>query len=201
MDDDFFDLDDDGAKAVVAARPARGTLPPMDLGRLVRARSGGRMSDIRAAGKATPKDYLLLRLPQGAARAPLGHAIAFQALWRLWTAKRVTGDDDVGSTYAEIACEAKITPMAARTAVGSLLRNQMVRAVQTHVGYQGVRTRFAPTAFGSQAWALAEVLGPAAFVQVGRVSKVWRNRSNGEPNDLFQFAALVRGGSLQPLTS
>lgn len=193
-DADLLDLDD-GATEVVDVKPARRPRPIVDAGRIANAPAGGRMAQIRVEVPDRGGDFLTLRTPLGASKIAFSYVGVLHGLWRVWSAKRAAGEPDPGASATEVAEAAGVDPARVRTALTSLVRNRVARGITQHIGYQGTRARYYPTEFGVQALALAEVLGPGSAVQVGRTATAWRGRDQDEPGDLFQFAALVRGGA------
>jgi hypothetical protein len=187
---------DDGATEVVGVRPMRRGGAAIDLPKVVSSRSGGRLAQMRATAIEQSRNFINVRTPLGSARIALSHALVFHTLWRRWTANRAEGLDDPGVSMAELVADGEIDTARARAALAALSRTRIVRVVTQHIGYQGTRSRYYPTELGVQAFAIAEVLGPGSAVQVGRTREAWRGRNLDEPSDLFQFAALLRGGPL-----
>lgn len=196
IDDDGTLLDlDDGATEVVDGRPRRRGTASVDLAKVVASPAGGRLVAGRAAAAEQSGHYITVRTPLGAAKIALGHASVFHDLWRCWTVKRADGVDDPGVSAGEVTAAGETDKARVRAALQALVRHRLVKAITQHVGYQGTRIRYYPTDFGVQTFALAEVLGAGSSVQVGRTSEAWRGRNLSEPSDLFQFAALLRGGA------
>lgn len=190
---------DDGATEVVELRARRRASDPIDGEKVARTPAGGRMAALTLAGDAARRDFIILRKANAPAlRITLTQAPIFKVLWQLWQVKRLEGAPDAGITVAEVSDHliAKGTPAATSsisTALRALSRNNVVRVVTEHVGWRAQRSRFYPTSAGIEVFAMAEVLGDGAFVQVGRSVKAWRGRSEGEPSNLFQHAELLRG--------
>lgn len=182
---------DDGATEVVSGRPARDPSVKLDGALIAEMPAGGRLSAGDVSGES-----MVIRTSLGSARIMLSHAPAFKALWRLWTAKRVAGADDPGASAPEIAEAAKLDIQVIRRSLTSLMASRLLRSAVTHVGYHATRTRYYPTELGVQAFALADVLGAGASIQIGRTQRAWQNRAKDEPGDLFSFAALLRGTPL-----
>lgn len=194
-EDLFHDLDDDGATEVVSSQPRRRGSVVVDLETVAAKPAGGRMAAMRAIGAEHLSSFIIRRSPTGVVKIALPHARVFHAMWSAWAAKRAQGDPDPGVSAAEIAAAAGCKPAQIRTAVTSLVRNGAARSVHTHVGWAGSRASYYPTTDGVEAFALAEVVGAGCFVQVGATTKAWRGRNQDEPSNLFQHAALLRGGA------
>jgi hypothetical protein len=196
--DQFLDLDD-GATEVVASRPSRPSMAPLDGAEIAKASAGGRMQKMRANADAAKRDFLILRKAgQPPMRLVLTQAPVFRTLWRLWQAKRTSGVADVGVTVSEVvaAFSEAGTPLATSSvssALRGMVKNEVVRVVDVHAGYRFSAKLYYPSAAGVEAFAIAEVLGDGAFVQVGRTARAWRRRTDTEPMNLFQHAALIRG--------
>jgi hypothetical protein len=196
-----FDLDDDGAAEVVADRPQRPVLSPLDGAAIAKAPAGGRMRMMSEAGEAARRDFLLMRKAgQPPVRLVLTQVPIFKALWALWQAKRIAGADDPGVTIAEVsgALAAADRPTATSSISRALLmmtKNEVVRSVEVRAGRRFAAKVYYPCSAGIEAFAMAEVLGDGSFVQVGRTARAWRRRDDGEPRNLFQHAALIRGWS------
>lgn len=176
-------------------QPARRDISTQSLNEAAHEVSGGRMAAVRAAGDAQRRDFMIHRGPLGATRLTLSHVPVFRALWRVWTGKRTRQEDDPGATVGEIAEELQQDVKHVRNVLMSLLRNHLIRSTVRHVGWRGSRATYYPSDAGVQALALAEVLGPGHFVQVGRNTSAWRQRNLTEPGNLFQHAALLSGGA------
>lgn len=186
---------DDGAHEVVDIHPARGRLVSASIEEAVATAAGGRMAALHAKSAPHRTDFLILRSPTGAAKIALAHVPVFSAIWKAWAAKRVTGAADPGVSPTDIAEAADLEVSEVRTVIVSLLRNGLIRVATTHVGMRGARSLYYPSQAGVQALAFAEVLGPGSFVQVGRTNKAWTSRNHDEPGNIFQHAALLRGGA------
>jgi hypothetical protein len=158
---------------------------------------GGQLALARQMAEPALRDFLLYRGPLGAVKITLGHAPVLKALWRAWSRKRQAGEDDPGVTVGEVAEEMGSEPSAIRHILNSLIRNRAVRSAHSYVGWQGSRAHYYPTQASVQALAFAEVLPAGSLVQVGRTSKAWQSRQNDAVPDLFQYAALLRGGASQ----
>ncbi|AFU86628.1 hypothetical protein D869_gp286 [Caulobacter phage CcrRogue] len=189
MNDDDLDWQDGELS------PARAPVTTKDIADVAQAPAGGRMAAMREAGDAHRRDFLLLRGPLGVVRLSLAHVPALHALWRVWSRKRTAQTADPGASLAEIGEEMNLPAASVRPMVVSLLKNRLIRTRRSHHGWQGVRATYYPSAIAVQALALAEVLGPGHAVQVGRNASAWANRSLTEPGNLFQHAALLRGGA------
>jgi hypothetical protein len=186
---------DDGAIEVVDRRPARSAGPVFDVKTIALQPAGGRLASARSHPEERD-NFITMRTPMGAAKIAFTHAATFNSLWRAWTAKRTRGEADAGVTVSEITAIEGLPLHEVNAALRSLTRNRVVTVITQHIGYQGTRARYYPTEIGIQAFALAEVLGAGSLIQIGRTSRAWRGRDRDEPADLFQFAALLRGGSI-----
>ena len=190
--------DEDGAAEVVNLRPSRRERSTPSLEAVARSDAGGRMAQMRAKGAGHRRDFLIHRSALESVKIVLAHEPVFAALWRVWSAKRVQADQDPGATVGEIAQAMDRPQHEVRSVLASLLRNHVIRSTVAYVGRRGARARYYPSEAGVQAFALAEVLGPGSFVQVGRNTTAWRARNRSEPSDLFQHARLLRGGAGAP---
>lgn len=197
---------DDGATEVVAASPLRKGAAPVETQKVARTRAGGRVRDLTAAGEKHRRDFITIRragaLP---VRITLPHLPVFKGLWEVWQSKRTAAEPDPGVAIAEISERlvehgAPLATSSIASSLRSLLRSNVVRCIDGHVGWRGRRTRYYPTSAGIEAFALAEVLGEGTLVQVGRTGRSWRQRDESEPKNLFQHAALLRAwaGPLDP---
>jgi DNA-binding PadR family transcriptional regulator len=188
---------DDGATEVVDQRPMRRARAPADLAKVASAAPGGRMAALHAAGMRQRRDFIILRRQgQPACRISLAHEAFFKTVWSLWTERRTAGEDDPGVTTADVQeRHAEVATSSISAALRSMVRNGALRATDQQVGWRSQRTRYYPTETGVAAFALAEYLGEGSFVQVGRTTKSWRSRNEGEPGNLFQHAKLLRGGA------
>lgn len=205
---DFDEHDmDDGATEVVSSQPMRSGRAPVDGAKVAKAGAGGRMASMQASGHAHRTEFILIRRQgQDVVRLSLPHGIIFKLVWQLWEAKRVQGEEDPGIAVAEVSelLTASGSPMATSSisaALRSMIKNGALKSTDQYVGWQARRTRYYPTTAGVEAFALAEVLGYGALVQVGKSSKAWKNRSNGEPSNLFQHAALLRPIPAAPIST
>lgn len=200
-----YDLDD-GATEVVESRPLRRGPAPIDSTKITRSPSGGGVARLLAGGDSHLREFIILRKAgKSPAKIALSHAHIFKVLWQAWEAKRVNGDEDPGVSVAEVSAllDERGAPLATSSisaTLRSLIRNEVVRSIDSYVGWRGRRTRYYPTDAGVQAFAMAETLGEGSFVQVGRTAKAWRSRDEGEPSNLFQHASMLRGW-LEPVES
>lgn len=186
---------DDGAVEIVDQRPMRRAPAPVDLTKVAKAPPGGRMAALHAAGLRQRRDFIILRRQgQPALRLALAHATIFKTAWTLWTASRTAGVDDTGVTVADVQEQLPaLATSSISAALRSMVRNGALRATDLQVGWRSQRTRYYPTETGIAAFALAEYLGEGSFVQVGRTTKSWQSRNEGEPRSLFHHARLIRG--------
>ncbi|AFO71688.1 hypothetical protein Ccr2_gp144 [Caulobacter phage Ccr2] len=175
--------------------PPRAPITTKDLTAAAQSVAGGRMAAMRAAGESHRRDFLILRGPLGVVRLSFAHVPVLQALWRVWARKRLQRIDDPGANLAEIGAEMGLEVSAVRPVITSLHKNRLIRTRRSHHGWQGVRATYYPSEIAVQALGLAEVLGPGHAVQVGRNASAWASRSQTEPGNLFQHAALLRGGA------
>lgn len=192
---------DDGASEVVDDRPMPTSPPPIEAAAVARQRAGGRMKNIQAINAEYRREVISVRRAGAApVKMAMPHVHVFQALWRVWQAKRTAAAEDAGVSIGEVsaALAAEGLP-SATSSVGatlrSLARNEVVRAVDQHRGFGSRRTHYYPTSAGIELFAMAEVLGHGAFLQVGKTLKSWQRRDVSEPKNLFQHAALIRGGA------
>ena len=196
----YDDIDDDGATEVVGQAPRRRITRPAEVEAIARSRAGGRASGSETGRK---RDAVVLRkADQPAVRLTLSHLPVFKAIWASWSARRVQGSDDPGVSVKDIQGHLAKSGQCGDVAgaIRSLVKGGAVRAVDQHVGYQARRTRYYPTAAGVQAFALAETLGAGASVQVGGTAAAWTNRAADAPLTLFEYAALLKGGTALPET-
>lgn len=202
---DSFDHDD--ADAEWDAVPTRRGTAAVDPEVIAKAPARRRLNGPTQAALESNHEFVILRKQdQPVTRFSLRHADLFHILWKLWAEKRVAGVEDPGVTYSEIRTRlvqaGKTIPDSTVEAnVRSLARYNMVTTISQFVGLKTSRARHYPTELGVQAFALAAHLGYGAFVQVGRSTKSWRNRSAAGPHNLFQHAALIAQTKLLPVES
>lgn len=191
-------LDDDGAHEVVATSPGRPVFRTAPLAEAAHARVGGKLAEMRAGAERGSREFVIKRSPAGTIRMALSHTGVLAALWRLWTGKRVSGDEDPGVLVSEVAQDMGVSVSKAQSVLMSLRRNGLVRSVLIHVGSRSTRARYYPTQEAVLTMALGEVIGLHGSVQVGR-TKAFKSQARTEPNNLFEFAALLRGGGDAPV--
>lgn len=188
------DLMEDGAVEVVETSPQRKMPPIAEVKDAAKQDAGGRMAAMRAAGSKHRTDFIRVRSPTGSVQISLPHMPVFDALWRLWARKRAEGEADPGVNVAELMEEAKIEEPKLRNILKAFRRTGIARSVMTHVGWMGTRSRYYPTDEGIFAFSLAETLGHGTSVQVGGSAKTWKSRDQNEPDNIFEWSALYRGG-------
>jgi DNA-binding MarR family transcriptional regulator len=187
---------DDGAVEVVAERPMRRALNPVETAKVAQAPAGGRgRSLIGSSNKHNAEFILMRRQGQTAVRIPLPHVAVFRALWSLWSERRVNGAADPGVTVADLQAGLQMATSSVSSALRSLVKNGAVRSVDEHVGWRSRRVSYYPTDGGVEAFAIAEHLGMGSMVQVGKTISVWKDRSEGEPLNMFDHASLLSGGA------
>jgi len=175
------------------AQPPRKTFRTASAAEAAAQPVGGRLARARAAAAQTRQEFTMVRGPLGVTKISLPHLDLFGVLWRLWAAKRVTGEADPGVGVAEIAETAGKAVGSVRTILATLIRNSIVRAKKTSVGWASNRTSYYPTELGSQVLGIAEMFGVGTSVQVGGTASAWRSRSSTAPASIFQHAAFLRG--------
>lgn len=180
---------------IVEVSPARAlprTLQPSEAATLP---AGGSLARMRQAGAKGRREFVSMRGPLGSIKLAITHVPVLHALWRLWAANRVSGAENPGVSMKALS-EALGQPSGAfRHIIHSLVRNGAVAAQTRYVGWRGARALYAPTESGVQMIGLISVLPMGSSVQVGRTDSAWRSRSSDEPSNLFQYAALLRGGA------
>lgn len=164
------------------------------LDALARSRSGGGMARLDLTAERALREFVLIRDPGGVIKMPLAHVALYRALVRASWSKRVAGEADPGVSVNEIAEAGGFDPDAIRPQIRSLVRNRVARSKTLHVGYQGTRALYYPTARGEEVLGIAEVLGHGSLVQVGRPVNAWKGRNMTEPSNIFQIAQLITRG-------
>lgn len=196
MIDELDDMDDEGAMAEAHALPRRA---PRTLSLDAAASTpAGKMAAMRAKAAPSLREFFSMRTPSGPIKIAFTHMPILHAVWRVWAAKRAEGADNPGASSAEIAEAMGVHSDSIRGILASLVRNEVVTATYRHVGYRAARALYSPTHSGTQALALMSVLPMGSFVHVGKTRTAWGSRSRTEPSNLFQHAALLRGGGDAP---
>lgn len=180
---------EDGATEVVDLHPERQAVSQADLQAVVSS-PVSRLDSMRAAGADHRSNFILIRTARGAVKIAYAHFPILNEISSIWLMKRTANLDNCGATVKDIADAMQKEQNEVRNVVASLIRNQAVRSVVTHSGYQGKRATYYPTEFGRLAVTLAGVLGDGALVQVGHVRKAWAAKNLNEPGSIFEFAAL-----------
>lgn len=193
MAEKTYDLDD-GAKEAVTRSPRRRAPTVASLVEAAAMPVGGRMARMRATAASKRQEFAMIRAPLGVAKIALQHLAIFDALWRLWAAKRVTGGNP-GVTVHEIASGDHTTLSAVKSALATLIRNGIVRSTRTSIGWANVKAIYFPTELGIQILGIAQLLGPGTSIQVGRTPEAWRSRAADEPDNFFKHAAFLRGAA------
>lgn len=194
MPNDKTVLRDDGAAEVVETSPLRRRPTPAEVSVAAKLPAGGRLTAMRAAGARHRTDFLRVRNALGSVQISIPHVPVFDALWTLWAQKRADGEGDPGVSKTEIAEATGLDPKKIQHILSTFRRTGIARSIVQHVGWRGTRAKYYPTDEGIFAFSLAEVLGHGSVVQVGHRVNAWRARSQDEPQNIFQFAALYRGG-------
>lgn len=186
---------DDGSKPL-NKRPG---VPVSEPEEVIGLTAGGHLAISRQKAHLSSQNFILLRGPLGALKLSYSHAHIVKIVWRLWAKKRVQGVEDPGVSVAEVAevCEADTRPYYI---LSSLVRSRVLRSVTTSTGWQGLRVVFYPTQAAIQMLAFSEILPIGSMVQIGKTSRVWKARGADIPPDLFQHAALLRGGIARGVT-
>lgn len=195
MPDSKTDLMDDGAVEVVETSPQRRRPSSAEVSAAAQLPAGGRLTAMRAAGAKHRTDFLRVRSALGSVQISIPHIPVFDALWALWAKKRADGEGDPGVTKVEMVEATGLDPKKIQHILTTFRRTGIARSITQHVGWRGTRSRYYPTDEGIFAFSLAEVLGHGSAVQVGHTASAWRARNQSEPQDIFQFAALYRGGA------
>lgn len=191
IDSDF----NDGAVAVVGAKPTRKPRIAREIPETVKASSGGKLAHIRHLAEPLHREFISLRLPTGAARIAFAHLPVFKAVWRLNMRKRANGEPE-GARATEIAVEAHLPLTKVQNVIVSLRKSGIIRSVTQYAGWAKVQAFHYGTELGNQLLALAEFLGPDAAVQVGKTKSAWTGRSQTEPESFFRHIELLRGAAI-----
>jgi hypothetical protein len=152
------------------------------------------MAAMRAAGERQRSEFILYRGPEGATKFAVAHGPVLAALWRVWSRKRVGGESDPGVSFAEIETEIGGELPWVRHVVATLVRNNLIRSVRFHVGWQGNRALYYPTEAAVRVLALAQTFPMGSSVQIGSTKLAFKLRSAAEPMNLFEVAKLMRAG-------
>jgi hypothetical protein len=184
---------DDGSVEVVEVNAARKRPSVDEVSVVAAAPAGGRMATMREAGNEHRQNFILIRTPRGVAKIAFPHFGLYKVLWRLWQAKRAAGEPDPGVSVQELVEATGFTQQSVQNTLTSMRRNEIIRSVVQHVGWRGTRGRYYPTSVGDEALKMAEYLGAGSMVQIGRNATAWRARNQDEPQDMFKFAAFLRG--------
>ena len=152
------------------------------------------MARLDVSAERALREFVLIRDQTGVIKMPLGHVALYRALVRASWSKRVAGAPDHGVSVNEVAEAGGFDPDAIRAPLRSLVKNRAARSKTIHVGFQGTRALYYPTARGEEAIGIAEVLGEGSLVQVGRPINAWKGRNMTEPSNIFQIAQLISRG-------
>lgn len=152
------------------------------------------MKRFQEVGLPHRTEYVVVRGSRHVAKVALAHEVVFKAVWRTWIAKRVAGADDPAASPKEIAAALGREVMEIKAALRSLRKNGLLISTYSNTGWQGARAAYRPTEKGLMVYALAETLGQGNAVSVGRTAQAWLNRTDTEPFNVFDHAALRNGG-------
>lgn len=189
------DLDpNDGMSEDVARSPRRSPPDALSVQEVAEQPAGGLKALRGLPEAARSQEFVTLRTPSGAAKITLSHYPVLAALWGLSARKRA-GGEGAGVSVTEIASESGLTEASCWSIVGTLLKNQLIHRITVSRGFGGRKARFFPTTLGVEIFALAEYFGYGSSIQIGKNETAWADRSNDEPENFFQWAKLLHGGT------
>lgn len=158
--------------------------------------AGGKMAKARLAAAETADEFISIRSQLGATKIMVAHFDVLRALWKL-SVKLASRELPREVSFEALAGGVDMAQNSLRAVLNTLVKNQIVKALRTSVGFSSTRVAYEPTELGIQIISLVEFFGMGTSIQIGRTPEAWKSRTQTEPENFFRYADLIKGDKIR----